>query len=192
MTSNTPTPLPTHTVEIEPMNDALKAEWRRTSDSQEEGRVTIVWEDDTPNAAVWEVCADMTSAVANHVVELHNASLVPPARAPLPEWVAIIVERARTIVKIAPRHLRSDALVYLADQLSTPPALPQERGHRDMSTTITVKAMVELPILPNFLRYDGGTIPIAEVSDEDLRDIGTAWTLELVKLAQRRRAQAKL
>lgn len=56
-----------------------------------------------------------------------------------------------------------------------------------MAKTITVKAMVLLPNLPNFLRYEGGTIPIADLADEELRALGATWTEELVKLAQSRR-----
>lgn len=58
-----------------------------------------------------------------------------------------------------------------------------------MSKTVTVKAMVLLPSVPNFIRYDGGTIPIADFSDEDLREIGAAWIEELIALAQKRRKE---
>jgi hypothetical protein len=56
-----------------------------------------------------------------------------------------------------------------------------------MSTKVTVKAAVNVPKVPNFLRYGGGTIDVAHVADEYLRELGAAWTEELIANAQRRR-----
>ncbi len=48
---------------------------------------------------------------------------------------------------------------------------------------------VHLPMVPNFLRVEGSdaTIPIADVTDDELRRIGALWTEELVRIAQSRR-----
>jgi len=54
---------------------------------------------------------------------------------------------------------------------------------------IKVKAEVELPQLPNFLRYGSENqfaMDVADVSEESLRQIGAAWTEELVKHAAKR------
>lgn len=63
-----------------------------------------------------------------------------------------------------------------------------------MKRTLSVKAEVELPMLPNFLRMtDGQSLPIEAVTDDTLRELGAAWTESLVEHAQRRRVacQAK-
>ena len=58
-----------------------------------------------------------------------------------------------------------------------------------MPITLTVVASVETPRVPNFLHMtDGQTIPIQGITDEGLREIGEAWTEELVAKAQRQRA----
>ena len=53
---------------------------------------------------------------------------------------------------------------------------------------ITVKALVDVPCVPNFLLYEGGKLSIADVSDGELRYIGSAWTEELILRAQALRA----
>ena len=58
-----------------------------------------------------------------------------------------------------------------------------------MPTTLTVVATIEAPVVPNyFVMSNHLTIPIEGVTDEDLREIGEAWTEELIAKAQRRRA----
>jgi len=55
--------------------------------------------------------------------------------------------------------------------------------------TITVKADVETPKVPNFfIQPDGGKLPIEAVTNEGLREIGEAFTQELVEQAQKKRA----
>jgi hypothetical protein len=58
---------------------------------------------------------------------------------------------------------------------------------------IRVTFPAALPSLPNFLRStrDGVVLDIADASDESLREIGAAWTEELVAHAQRRRGARK-
>lgn len=67
-----------------PRLDALTAEWRvsDTSFLNEDGDEykTIVWEDETPDANIWEVGTGFTEAEAAHIVALHNAFLSPPER----------------------------------------------------------------------------------------------------------------
>lgn len=49
---------------------------------------------------------------------------------------------------------------------------------------------VKVPTVPNFLVFEdeSGTVPIHEVSDDDLRMIGKLWTQALLARAARRRA----
>lgn len=57
---------------------------------------------------------------------------------------------------------------------------------------ITVKAIIALPTMPNFFRIDGGgTIDVADVSDDGLREIGAVWTEALVEHANDRRAASR-
>lgn len=49
--------------------------------------------------------------------------------------------------------------------------------------TINVTADVEIPSLPNFFIAGNLKIPIEAVEDQGLRDIGKAWTEELIKKA---------
>lgn len=58
-----------------------------------------------------------------------------------------------------------------------------------MAETLTVTAEVELPRPPNFMRYQGGTIPVGDLSDEDLRRIGEAWTEALLQRAREQREE---
>lgn len=59
-----------------------------------------------------------------------------------------------------------------------------------MSKTITVQAEVRVPQPPNFLRYEDETIDVADISDDSLRALGTAWTDQLLEnAAARRRAR---
>lgn len=59
-----------------------------------------------------------------------------------------------------------------------------------MNKVIIVKALVQIPRVPNFLRYDGGTIPVGDVIDDDLRSIGVAWTTALLNRANEQRVDA--
>ena len=56
--------------------------------------------------------------------------------------------------------------------------------------TVTVKAEIEIPMTPNFLKCaDGITIPIEAVDEEGLKQIGTQWTLDLINKAREKRKQ---
>lgn len=49
----------------------------------------------------------------------------------------------------------------------------------------TVRAIVELPRLPNFIRlHEGAMLPIDAFSEEELRALGAAWTDALVAKAK--------
>lgn len=47
--------------------------------------------------------------------------------------------------------------------------------------------LISLPLTPNFLRSNFGTLPIAFFTDEQLREVGRAWTEALVEKARSRR-----
>lgn len=51
-----------------------------------------------------------------------------------------------------------------------------------MGTKLTVSADVEVPRVPNFLRFANaeGTISIADITDESLRELGAEWTEALI------------
>lgn len=61
-----------------------------------------------------------------------------------------------------------------------------------MGQRINVTADVEVPEVPNFLRFsDGsGTIDIADVTDDALRGLGSVWVTELLNNANTRRIVA--
>lgn len=65
--------------EVRVTETPLNAEWRIADAADEEGRYRIVWEDS--EGRVWEVCADLLSETASHIVTLHIQSL-PPDGAP--------------------------------------------------------------------------------------------------------------
>jgi len=54
---------------------------------------------------------------------------------------------------------------------------------------LELKCAMKLPILPNFMRsIDGETaIDVADLSDDDLRATGQAWTDALIEHAKHRR-----
>ena len=52
-----------------------------------------------------------------------------------------------------------------------------------MSTLIKVRAKIEVPRVPNYILYDGGKFQVGELSDEDPRRIGVAWTEALIERA---------
>ena len=56
-----------------------------------------------------------------------------------------------------------------------------------MSTLITVRAMIQVPRVPNFIIYEGGQLQVGELSDEDLRRIGVVWTEALLERAREQR-----
>lgn len=66
------------------------------------------------------------------------------------------------------------------------------------SKTVTVKASVKLPNLPNFLIISEtpegasapGTIDVADITDEALRQLGKEWTEALVEHARLRRERS--
>ncbi len=53
-----------------------------------------------------------------------------------------------------------------------------------MSIRIDVTAIIKVPKVPNFLVMDNGErIPISAIKEEFLREIGEAWTEELIRSA---------
>jgi len=58
-----------------------------------------------------------------------------------------------------------------------------------MGKIINVKIDVKIPLVPVFLRYPDGCISIADITDEGLKEIGKAWTEELLKKANERRKE---
>lgn len=59
-----------------------------------------------------------------------------------------------------------------------------------MSIKVTVN--VECPRVPNFLKLGREvSIDIKEFSDDELREIGQQWTIQLLKTAHQRRKQAE-
>lgn len=62
-----------------------------------------------------------------------------------------------------------------------------------MAETITVKAEVELPRVPNFFHFAGGagTIDVADITDAGLRELGEGWTAELIENARQRRGMPR-
>lgn len=59
-----------------------------------------------------------------------------------------------------------------------------------MTRVIQVTAKIAVPTVPNFLLYDGGKLAISDVSDDDLRRLGHAWTESLLeRAAQQRKAR---
>ena len=54
--------------------------------------------------------------------------------------------------------------------------------------TLSVKAEIEIPYVPNVFRMsDGQSIPVQAVTEDALREIGAAWTEALVQHAAKRR-----
>lgn len=58
------------------------------------------------------------------------------------------------------------------------------------STVYKVKALVLLPLVPNFLRTDSGTVPLYALNDDDLRAIAKDWGEELVRKAAKQRSES--
>ncbi len=59
---------------------------------------------------------------------------------------------------------------------------------------IKTYAEVEIPRVPNFLRYgsgDGQVFDVADMSDRQLKEIGAAWTKLLIEVATKRRQKSK-
>ena len=55
-----------------------------------------------------------------------------------------------------------------------------------MPITLTVTATVKMPEVPGyFYMSDNGIMRIEDITDEGLREIGEAWTDELIATAQR-------
>lgn len=58
-----------------------------------------------------------------------------------------------------------------------------------MAKTVKVTAKVQTPNVPNFFRCeDGGLIPIEAIKEDGLREIGLAFTRELIEKAREKRA----
>lgn len=60
-----------------------------------------------------------------------------------------------------------------------------------------IKRKLKLPSLPNFLRFesqreDGESVDVADLTDEQLRELGTEWQTALVRHAQARRHNRKM
>ena len=55
--------------------------------------------------------------------------------------------------------------------------------------TIKVKATVKLPTVPNFVKLVGveTTIPVGDLTDDELRALAEVWTEELLTNAARQR-----
>jgi hypothetical protein len=62
-----------------------------------------------------------------------------------------------------------------------------------MAKTIHVRAFITLPRLPNFLLCEGGgSMDVADITDESIKEIGQQWTEALLAHAQERRNKQKL
>ena len=65
------------------------------------------------------------------------------------------------------------------------------KGESEMK--VNAELHIETPIVPNFLRIagrgDNNMISIADLSDEELKKVGAAWTAALCEKANERRAQ---
>ncbi len=69
-----------------------------------------------------------------------------------------------------------------------PPTLAQD----PIKITMSMLVELRLPTLPNFIRTENGDlIPIAQLSENELRHLGAQWTEALVNLAAKRRADKK-
>ncbi len=49
-----------------------------------------------------------------------------------------------------------------------------------------IKIKCEVPLTPNFLKTENGQVPISAVTEEALRELGAAWTEQLVMKARQR------
>lgn len=54
---------------------------------------------------------------------------------------------------------------------------------------VNMNAIIKIPRVPNFIREDGGdgNFSVADFTDEQLREIGSAWTDDLIENAKRKR-----
>ncbi len=57
--------------------------------------------------------------------------------------------------------------------------------------TIVTKADIEVPRPPNFFIMSVGVLPVSAVSDDDLREIGAAWTEALIERAAEQRKESE-
>lgn len=55
--------------------------------------------------------------------------------------------------------------------------------------TIRVTASVEVPTVPNFLRYPGGVVRIGDVEDESLEEVADVWKEGLLTRAREQRKE---
>ncbi len=58
---------------------------------------------------------------------------------------------------------------------------------------LKVMACIHVPRVPNFVRYgseDGQMFDVADLDDKDLKQIGAAWTADLIAHAHKRRKTA--
>ncbi len=55
--------------------------------------------------------------------------------------------------------------------------------------TIHVTASVQVPKVPNFLRYPGGTVRVGDIQDESLRRVADAWKEDLLARAAEQRKE---
>jgi len=56
---------------------------------------------------------------------------------------------------------------------------------------IFIKREVLVPMLPNFLRTPSGdSVPVAELSEDEIREIGAKWTEALLSHAKKKRASS--
>lgn len=63
---------------------------------------------------------------------------------------------------------------------------------RHKAITFSVKADVCIPRVPNFfILTDGSKVPISAISDQGLREVGAAWTEDLVARAKEQAKERK-
>ncbi len=57
----------------------------------------------------------------------------------------------------------------------------------------TIEVEIEIPMVPNFLRYgDRKLLPLSAFSEEELRDVAAAWTKELLSKAKSKKKHEQL
>lgn len=56
-----------------------------------------------------------------------------------------------------------------------------------MAKIINVTTEVQIPQVPNYLHSAAGLLPIEDIAEDGLREIGKMWTEELIEHAKKRR-----
>jgi len=57
---------------------------------------------------------------------------------------------------------------------------------------INIKINCEVPLVPNFLKTENGSVPISAVTEEALLELGAAWTEALVMKARQTRTSGPI